>query len=65
MEYSLTQFSAHVQNTWQSLNPYFNGILSDRPHTAKNIMTTCLNPYFNGILSDATSVSANAQVYKS
>ena len=47
------------------LNPYFNGILSDRPHTAKNIMTTCLNPYFNGILSDATSVSANAQVYKS
>ena len=52
MEYSQTEAILVRYNRAKGLNPYSNGILTDK--TRKDIMKNnkCLNPYSNGILTD-------------
>ena len=52
MEYSLTDLLLSNIRNIVCLNPYSNGILSDRMTTTKKAIGVRLNPYSNGILSD-------------
>ena len=52
MEYSLTPMVESLVLHTLRLNPYSNGILSDKMNTQKKLLKICLNPYSNGILSD-------------
>ena len=58
MEYSQTIAKGHIWRTYGSLNPYSNGILTDRQsRNTKKTVYICLNPYSNGILTDMFSLS--------
>ena len=52
MEYSLIQNWNYKFNETVCLNPYSNGILSDKFWEQLQSNERCLNPYSNGILPD-------------
>ena len=52
MEYSQTALRYTTQLKPLRLNPYSNGILTDKKNYETIFNYACLNPYSNGILTD-------------